>query len=525
MKNERKKNILLITTDQQRYDTISDKNHDFVKTPNLDNLIKDGRLYNNCYCAIPACMPSRQSILCGQYSSVHNIDHNYFNNEEFVPYNVPSFPEFLTESNYDTQGIGKMHFIPVRKSNGFNHLKLMEEIPDYIEDDEYTMFLKEKGYGKFQSIHGVRHHLYMQPQESMFPEELHGSSWVANETISAMDKLDGSRPFMYWTSFISPHPPFDVPQSWAHMYDDVELPPLVESETPISSIAVENSKIGEYENKERQDRSRRLYYCSLSFVDFQIGKIIQKLKEKDLYDDTLIVFTSDHGEMLGDCGTFQKFLPYDFSSKVPFIVKPPKDRELSVESNEVINQVDLFPTFMDIANISNPLFDKLPGESLFSKERIIDRTYTYVEYHRCNKRWISLASNTYKYNYYYGGGKEELFDLVNDPFEKVNLLFGSNIPQDVLEIKETYRSELIKKEEQLGPQGYVVDDDFIVLDPYQPNYFVERNFPKFPTHLKDEEKKNMVSLNDELKIAIEKEPVMDDFKVEKLEVIRKVYTE
>ena len=525
MKNENKKNILLITTDQQRYDTIADKNHKFIKTPNLDKLIEDGKMYNNCYCALPACIPSRHSILTGQYSAIHNMDHNYFNNEEFVPYDVPSFPEFLTEAGYDTQGIGKMHFVPPRKSNGFNHLKLMEEIPDYIEDDEYTMFLKEKGYGRFQSVHGVRHYLYMQPQQSMLPEELHGSAWVTDQTIEAMDRLDGSRPFMYWTSFISPHPPFDVPPSWAHMYDDVELPKLVESKTPISNIAIENSKIGEYANKERQDRSRKLYYCSISYVDYQIGRIIKKLKDMDIYDDTLIVFTSDHGEMLGDCGTFQKFLPYDFSSKVPFIVKPPKGMELTVESNEMVNHIDLFPTFMDIANIKKPLFDKLPGESLFKKDRSLDRTYTFVEYHRCNKRWISLVSNTYKYNYYYGGGKEELFDLINDPFETENLLYDSNIPQDILEIKKVYRKELIKREKQLGPVGYVAEDDFIVLDSYKPNCFVERNFPKFPLHLKEAEKKDMLSLTDELTMAIKNEPVMDDFKVEKFEVIRKVYKE
>ncbi len=523
--NIKKQNILLITTDQQRYDTIADKNHSFIQTPNLDKLIDDGKLFNNCYCAIPACIPSRHSILTGQYSAVHNMDHNYFNNEEFVPFGVPSFPEFLSQAGYDTQGIGKMHFVPTRKSNGFNHLKLMEEIPDYIEDDEYTMHLKDQGYGRFQSVHGVRHHLYMQPQQSMLPESLHGSAWVTDQTIDAMDRLDGSRPFMYWTSFISPHPPFDVPSKWAHMYDDIQLPELIESKTPISSIAIENSKIGEYSNKQRQDRSRRLYYCSISYVDYQIGRILDKLKQSGIYDDTLIVFTSDHGEMLGDCGTFQKFLPYDFSSKVPLIVKPPKGRTLTVKSDEIINHIDLFPTFMDIANINNPLFDDLPGESLFKRNREIERTYTFVEYHRDNKRWISLVSNTYKYNYYYGGGKEELFDLKNDPFETVNLLQKSNISSSILEIQKIYRKELIKKEKQYGPIGYVVNNDFIVLDSYQPNGFVERNFPKFPTHLKEEAKKNMISLEEEIQLAVKNEPLMEDFKIEKLNIVRKVYTE
>jgi arylsulfatase A-like enzyme len=460
MKNLKRKNILLITTDQQRYDTIADKNHSFIKTPNLDSLINDGRLYNNCYCAIPACIPSRHSILTGQYSTVHNMDHNYFNNEEFVPYSVPSFPEFLSEANYDTQGIGKMHFVPVRKSNGFNHLKLMEEIPDYREDDEYTMFLKEKGYGRIQSVHGVRHHLYMQPQQSMLLAELHGSVWVANETIDAMDKLDGSRAFMYWSSFISPHPPFDVPGKWAHMYDDIELPQLVKSITPISNIAIENSEIGEYETEERQERSRRLYYCSISYVDYQIGRIIKKLKDKNLYDDTLIVFSSDHGEMLGDCGTFQKFLPYDFSSKVPFIVKPPKGMELTVEDSEMVNQLDLFPTFMDVANIDTSVLDELPGESLFKKDRVLDRNYTFIEYHQCNKRWTSIASAKYKYNYYYGGGKEELFDLVQDPFETTNLLFDPSANSELLEVRNIYRKKLVQHEKQFGPKGYVVDDNF-----------------------------------------------------------------
>ena len=134
----------------------------------------------------------------------------------------------------------KMHFQPYRRHNGITKLELMDEIPRHRQDDEYALYLKEHGYGDIQSIHGVRHLLYMLPQRSMLPEELHGSSWVSNRSIHHIKENAGKRPFFLWSSFIAPHPPFDVPDQWADLYKGKRsFPPLKVSTTPLSALAEE----------------------------------------------------------------------------------------------------------------------------------------------------------------------------------------------------------------------------------------------------------------------------------------------
>jgi arylsulfatase A-like enzyme len=167
----------------------------------------------------------------------------------------------------------------------------------------------------------------MLPQQSMLPEQYHGTTWVADKTIETINQRRGDTPFMIWSSFIEPHPPFDVPGEWAHLYDDVKIPDGYDSITPVSAIVEENKAIAEYHDETDKDRAKRLYYCAISFVDHHIGRILDALEEKGQIDNTLIVFTSDHGEMLGDMATYQKFLPYDGASKIPFIARYPKHIE------------------------------------------------------------------------------------------------------------------------------------------------------------------------------------------------------
>jgi arylsulfatase A-like enzyme len=317
---------------------------------------------------------------------------------------------------------------------------LMEEYPKYREDDEYLQYLAANGYGNIASVHGVRNYLYMRPQQSLLPDELHGSSFVADKTIALLEERDGSRPFMYWTSFIAPHPPFNVPADWAHLYDDIELPAPLASKTPLCAIAEGNKAIAEFSSREEFRRAVRLYHCSVAFVDYQIGKIIDKLKEKDLYDNTLVIFTSDHGEMLGDYGTFQKFLPYDQACRIPFICKPPKENELQVSDNAFIDLYDILPTFLDITQVSYPAEIKLPGESLFSSEEKRDRNKEIIEYNQGNKRWLSITDGKFKFNYFFGDGQMELFDLTQAGNEAENLLCDQK--DTYTEISRPYYEEL-----------------------------------------------------------------------------------
>jgi arylsulfatase A-like enzyme len=510
---KKKPNILLITTDQQRYDTINALGYDFMHTPNLVRLAKVGCVFTNPYSPNPVCIPARHNLLTGLTARHHGFDDNYFVDKKNIPYNLPTFPQILSDGGYDTVAIGKLHFQPYRRHNGFHRLYLMDEIPEYREDDDYAMYLKEQGYDHLQSIHGVRHLLYMLPQRSLLPEKHHGNCWVADKTIAYLEENRGRRPFLIWAGFIHPHPPFDVPDDWADLYKDTVLPEPFISRTPLSPLAEENKPIADYPNPKYLHRARELYYASISHVDHNIGKILAKLEEIGELDNTMILFTSDHGEMMGDHGTYQKFLPYDSSSKVPFIVRYPSRMPAGSVHRDFVDLNDILPTFLDAADIDYPGNLELPGESIFVEVGHKNRQVQYIEYCKDNKRWVSLRNKRYKFNYYYGGGHEELFDMINDPMETTNLLheLKPNHPnhQQYLEARLELREHLIGMEEKFGLEGYVEDGDFKKMPPYEPNYYRETNFPKFPKEIvRNGEREALISILDEILLAIQKEPIV-----------------
>lgn len=499
-------NILLITTDQQRFDTINKAGFPHMMTPNLDRLIEEGCCFANAYSPNPVCLPARHNIITGLSAKHHTFDDNYFDDSHQIPYQLPTFAQLLSDDGYDTIAIGKMHFQPYRRHNGFHRLHLMDEIPRFREDDDYAIYLKENGYDYLQSLHGVRHLLYMQPQQSLVDEQHHGSSWIAKKTIEYLDTKSKDKPFMLWASFIAPHPPLDVPSSWADLYKGKEIPKPIQSMTPISTLAEENKNIANYPNKETLIRARELYYSAISFVDFNIGKILDKLEEMGELDNTFILFTSDHGEMLGDMDTFQKFLPYDGSCKIPMIARFPQLIKPGTRREDFVDLNDIMPTFLDVAKVVNPSELHYPGASLFSNQK--DRTIQYVEHQHGARRWVSLRNHAYKYNYYYGGQKEELFDMIHDCHETTNLLYTK--PDEVQEIVAILKAKCIEMEEQYGLEGCVENHEFKQYEDFTINFYRECNPPVFPSVLaKETEKEKLWTLEQEIEQAISHEPVVN----------------
>lgn len=498
-------NILLITTDQQRYDTIAAAGYPYMITPNLDALASDGCLFQSCCSPNPACLPARHNILTGLPAKYHTFDTNYFDDSHCIPFSLPTFPQILSDHGYDTAAIGKMHFQPYRRHNGFARLELMDEIPRFQEDDDYAMYLRQNGYSSLQSIHGVRHLLYMQPQQSLVKEKDHGSAWVADRTISYLKQRSKNRPFLIWAGFIEPHPPFDVPHSYAHLYDHADLPVPSITHTGLSTLAEENKAIADNPSRQTIQRIRQLYASSITFVDHQIGRILEELKKQDILDDTLIIFTSDHGEMLGDLGTWQKFLPNRPSSCVPLILRWPGHIASGTFENRLVDLNDLMPTILDTAGLEYP--DNgitLPGGSLLHMDRK-DRRYQYIEHEHGSRRWCSILDSRWHYTWYYGGGREEFFDLENDPQETENLMENSQMKEN--EDYQRLRRECIRMEEKWGLPGYTVHHAFKVLEPFKPQFYLECNPPVFPKNLRTEIP--LLTLEEEIEQAIQDEPGTD----------------
>lgn len=507
MKQDRP-NILLITCDQLRSDFVNCCGGTFMQTPNIDRLAREGCVFENAYSPNPVCIPARHNMITGLTDRHHGFDDNYFDAQaKACPHNLPTFAQILNDSGYETIAIGKMHFQPERRATGFDHFLNMDELPRVREEDDYAMYLKETGYGHLQSVHGVRTCMYMQPQRSMLPEKHHGSAWVADRAIEYLRSTKGRTPFLLWAGFIHPHPPFDIPEGWQDLYKG-KIPEPAKTVTPLSALAEENKQLGCAFNDEVKTRIRELYASAVTFADYQIGRILDTMEELGLMDNTLIIFTSDHGEMLGDLDTYQKFLPYDASAKIPFVVRYPKRLQAGERRRYFVDLNDILPTFLDEAGLEYPAEYDLPGESIFIANGRKNRRYQYIEHQRDNKRWCCIRDERYKYVYHYGDG-EQLFDMENDRAETTNLLYGgceAEIPEEIREVRDRLKETLLAYERRYGLKGYAGPEGFKQMERYVPHPYYETNFPIFPTRALEEEQAQFDDYSSEILEAVKDEP-------------------
>lgn len=509
MKKERQPNILLLHTDQQRFDTIAACGYPYMLTPHLDRLVKEGCCFKNAYTPNPICIPARLNVITGLPARFHGLA---MNDDNLIPANIPTLPRILSDNGYLTAAIGKMHFRPPRSHHGFNRMELMEEIPQYREDDEYAMYLKENGWGHIRNIHGVRNLLYMTPQRSLIPEEHHGSIWVGKRTANFIKTEAGRRPFFLSVGWIAPHPPFDVPESFAHLYRNRTIPAPFSSRTPLSPRAARAwvwADLPKGREKKYLRRTRELYYSAISLVDKAVGLILAALEETGQLENTFIIFTSDHGEMLGDHGCFQKMSPYESSSHIPMIMRFPRRIKPGTRRKEFVDLNDILPTILDVAGIRYPGAFELPGGSVFQNSK--DRQYQFIEYGRGIYRWIAVRDQRYKYCYHYEAGFEEMFDLVKDPHETTNLLHG-RVRGQIIGIKDRLKGALYQFEVKWGLPHYAADGEFLLLEKRSTFPEGKRNgqFPVFPENIRDPvEKKKMNDFADEVFDAIKDEKTVD----------------
>ncbi len=495
--------ILLLFTDQQRYDTLGAAGFSHMKTPNIDRLVNEGCLFENACTPNPVCIPARHNIITGLPARVHGYPDNL---RKPLESSVPALPRILSDNGYMTRAVGKMHFQPPRRHHGFEKMELMEELPVYRENDEYAMYLKSVGLGHIQHIHGVRHLLYMLPQRSLVPEEHHGSKWVADRSIEFL-KANYDRPFFLWSSWIAPHPPFDAPDSFAGIYDDVEMPEPLTGEADVPEFMKTRAEnYGDIPSREVLMRMRRLYCASLSFVDRQVGRILDCMDEIGILDDTLIIFTSDHGEMLGDFGLYQKSLPFEGVCRIPLIARWPEKFGKGTRRKEFADLNDILPTVLAAAGIEYPGGYELSGGTLLPEGSSKERSCQYVEHGKEGARWVYMRDERYKYVYFYCG-KESLYDLGNDPGEKINLI-SEGMSGEASRVRERLKKKLIEHEGKFGLEGYVKDGSFREFP--EPKAAGGRNsqFPRFPLSINDDwEKKNMNSVEDEILGAVKREPL------------------
>ena len=462
-------NILLITSDQQHWNTLSCIGSE-VDTPNLDRLAAQGTLFNRAYCPNPTCTPTRASIITGKHPSEHgawSLGCKLMESE-------PTVNDVLTAAGYRTALVGKAHFQPLRSTPEFPSLEAYPTLQDLdfwrsykgpfygFQDFElarnhtdeghvgqhYALWMEEKGFTEWRKHFAKPGGLNEKGQHLRWsiPEEYHYNAWIAERTNAHLDTYrESDQPFFLWASFFDPHPSYLVPEPWDTMYDPAKVtvphvtpgehdknPPhiqLTQEKNPDFSPWRETQwgNHGLHSHAHTEEDLRKdiaVYYGMVSCMDKYIGRILDHLEATGMAENTLVVFTSDHGHYYGHHGLIAKGpFHYEDGVRVPFIVRWPGNVPAGERSDDIQSLVDLAPSFLNAIGVDVPRH--MTGRNALSSwcgEGPI-RDSAVVEFHHQETaiHMKSLVTERYKITTYFHQPYGELYDLENDPGEVNNL--------------------------------------------------------------------------------------------------------
>ena len=430
-------NILFVMTDQQRSDTIRALGNREIRTPTLDSLVQSGTAFANCYTPSPVCVAARSATITGTPPHLNGCTSN---NES--PLDMPSLMQVLAEAGHQTHGIGKMHFNPqVDAMWGFESRDISEEgARQNGARNDFHDYLDEQGYGHVLEPQGLRSEMYYIPQPSQLPARHHHTTWVADRAIDFLGRRDREAPFFLWTSFIKPHPPFESPVPWNKLYRAADMLPPRRPPGFERLLTWWNRHQNRYKYRDKGydemlvRAMKAMYYGCISFIDYNLGRILAALG--DDIDNTLILFTADHGEMLGDYGSFGKRTMLNAAAKIPLIIKAPGYSNPGKRVDAPVSLLDVFPTFAAAAGLdgANPS----PEGSDLSKlaDGASQREFVYSQVGEGNVGLYMIASRDLKYIYSAADNKEWLFDLRIDPGETKNWAGNSRYDRRLDELRE-----------------------------------------------------------------------------------------
>lgn len=464
-------NIVFINTDQQRFDTVGALGADHMDTPNLDRLAEEGVAFTDCHITAPSCAPSRASLFTGYYPHTTGI---YRNGDRWTR----SWIEDLSDNGYYTVNVGKMHTAPYDTPMGFDERYEVENKDRYLAHvpagepplpgekfylDEWDRALQAKGFEKQQREfyrHWEDYDERMGAFEWELPEDTHPDMFVGDFAVQWLDRMPKlDRPLFMEIGFPGPHPPFDPLPEYAEEYLGRDLPAPVAPErdleaqpTPLKELRAHNESIDHDSlvhdgdaTEDAHQRQRAYYYANVAMIDEKVGEILDAL-EANGYEDTVVVFTSDHGEALGDHGHIQKWTMYDAVTRVPTMVWSPGRFEPNT-IDDLVSLFDLGPTVLELAGVDPD--DSMTAESLVpalnSDEQWNGRDVVFAEHARDGilqgTEFMSMVrTEDWKLVHFVDHDEGQLFDLNEDPEEIENLWHDP----DYREIKRDLRDRLLE---------------------------------------------------------------------------------
>ncbi len=447
------KNLLFIISDQHQRDALGCYGHPFVQTPHLDGLAERGTRFDAAYTNCPICVPARASLATGQY--VHQI--GYWDNAFPYEGRVPGWGHRLIEAGHRVESIGKLHYRSDDDADGFGKhivpLNVVGGQGDVMGSFRDDLPVRE-GARVGVSGAGPGSSTYLDYDDDI---AAHTADWLAERrTESDRGGADGgeeAKPWVCFVSFVCPHPPYIAPQELYDLYplDKIPLPDQWRLDERPSHPAFENfRRVMQWEEPFTEEEMRRMmaaYYGCCTHLDRNVGKVLNALEANGFSDDTRIIYTSDHGESMGNRGLWGKFTMYEESAAVPFLMAGP-DVPAGEVSNDPITLVDCYQTILDAVGVE-PTADEadLPGTSLWpiANGECLNRV-AFSEYHAVasHNAYYMLRDGQFKYVHFVNAAPQ-LFNLKTDPRELVNLA-GDPAHQALLEKLKAKLSEILDPE-------------------------------------------------------------------------------
>jgi choline-sulfatase len=466
-------NVLLITADQYRGDFLGLYGHPVVRTPNLDALGTAGAWFPNAFSPIPICVPARYAIMTGQVP----VRFGVRGNGGRIPADIPTLPSVFGEAGYATAAIGKMHFTPWREPHGFETFVVSEEGRQWQDDggDAYQAYLRQVGWGGYERSHAIGNN-DVHTSASPLPFEHYHTVWATRTTqrwirehASRATSEAEAQPFFAWCSFTKPHSPYDPPEPFDRLYDPRTFPPPTGDASDLEGLSPayqeeRNLHFWDSLGPEQIQRARAFYAGNVTLIDQMVGELVETLRTLGLTERTVILFTADHGDLLGDHGMFFKSNFFQGAWHVPFVVHAPGRLEGQGRAERFVATQDVYPTLLSLAGVPLPKGTTIDGEIVAESldggpETIFGSVGrgAHLVHGARTRRW-SYAVHPY-------GAYEALYDLRADPGERTNLAGTFRGDDDARAALRDLRGQLEAWLANLGDAESLDDSGHLRLDP------------------------------------------------------------
>ncbi|HPA03187.1 MAG TPA: arylsulfatase [Candidatus Hydrogenedentes bacterium] len=468
-----KPNILFIMADQYRGDCVGADGNTAIITPHLDRIAREGVLFSKAYTSVPSCTPARAGLLSG----LSPWNHGMLAYGK-VGWKYPrELPQEMRNAGYYTLGIGKMHWSPQRSLHGF-HQTILDE-SSRVESIDFRSDYQSWFYSQAPTLDWHATGLGFNDYDArpyVLPERLHTVAWTGDTAVNFLANYDREEPFFLKISFARPHSPYDPPERFWKLYEDRDIPKAVVGEwaAKYAPRSGDESNLWHGDLGPEQVRTSRIgYYGNVTFIDEQIGRMLTALEDRGWLENTLILFTADHGDMTGDHHLWRKTYAYEASARIPMIIRWP-ERLVNAKRGQRLRQPvelrDVMATFLDAAGAGVP--DDIDGDSLLKLARGETdgwRPWLDLEHGRCygpENHWNALTDGRWKYIYHAHLGEEQLFDLDTDPDELTDLSKAD--PAETARWRDRMIEHLSVRGEHFVKDGKLVVREESLL--YGPNY-------------------------------------------------------